>query len=406
MENGNQGFSNFSKAEQRLPKEEMLEVIQNRRNIVIGIPKEITCQENRVPLTPEAVSLLCGSGHRVMIEAGAGEASHYSDHDFSEAGADVVYSPQEVYKAAIILKVSPPTVEEIDMFQQGGALISALNVNGRDDEYFRKITAKKLTALAYELIRDDAGLFPVVRSMSEIVGNTSILIAARYLSHPEFGRGVMLGGFPGIAPTEVVILGAGTVGENAARLALDMGALVKVFDGNISRLRRIQKHLNNRIYTSVLQPKVLKEALITADIVIGAIRSEEGKTPCVISREMVKRMKSGSVIIDVSIDQGGCFETSRLTDHNKPVFKEYDVTHYCVPNIASSVPYTASHALSNFFGPLLVKIGEAGGMINFLKTDYPTRKGVYQFNGAVTNKYISEFFDLPFRDLDLLISAL
>ena len=406
MENENQGFSNFSQAEQRLPKEEMLEVIQSRKNIVIGIPKEITCQENRVPLTPEAVSFLCGTGHRVMIEAGAGLASHFSDHDYSEAGAEVVYSPQEVFKAAIVLKVSPPTSQEIDMFQPGGALISALNVNGREKEHFRRITAKKITAIAYELIRDKAGSYPVVRSMSEIVGNTSIMIAAKYLSHPEFGRGVMLGGFPGIAPTEVVILGAGTVGENAARLALGMGALVKVFDGNISRLRRIQKHLNNRIYTSVLQPGVLKEALATADIVIGAIRTEEGKTPCVISREMVKRMKSGSVIIDVSIDQGGCFETSKLTDHNKPVFKEYDVTHYCVPNIASSVPYTASHALSNFFGPVLIRIGEAGGMANFLKTDIPIRKGVYQFNGAVTNKYISEVFDLPFRDLDLLISAL
>lgn len=406
MENGNQGFSNFSQAEGLLPKEEMLEVIQSRKNIVIGIPKEITQQENRISLTPEAVSFLCNAGHRIMIEAGAGQASSFSDHDFSEAGAEIVYSPQEVYKAAIVLKVSPPTPDEIEMFSPGCALISALNVNGRSQEYFRKVTSKKLTALAYELIRDKAGSYPVVRSMSEIVGNTSILIAARYLSHPEFGRGVMLGGFPGIAPTEVVILGAGTVGESAARLALGMGALVKVFDGNISRLRRIQKHLNNRIYTSVLQPKVLQETLISADIVIGAIRTTEGKTPCVISREMVKRMKSGSVIIDVSIDQGGCFESSRLTSHKDPVFKEYDVTHYCVPNIASSVPFTASHALSNFFAPVLMKIGEAGGMVNFLKTDYPLRKGVYQFNGAVTNKFISEAFDLPFRDLDLLISAL
>jgi len=211
---------------------------------------------------------------------------------------------------------------------------------------------------------------------------------------------------PGIAPTEVVILGAGTVGANAARIALGMGALVKVFDGSISKLRRIQKHLNNRIYTSVLQPKLLQETLQTADIVIGAIRAGEGKTPCVISKEMVKRMKSGSVIIDVSIDQGGCFATSRVTGHNDPVFKEYDVTHYCVPNIASSVPYTASYALSNFFAPVLMKIGKAGGIVKLLKSDYPISKGVYVFNGAITNKHISETFDLPFRDIELLISAM
>jgi alanine dehydrogenase len=216
----------------------------------------------------------------------------------------------------------------------------------------------------------------------------------------------MLGGFPGIAPTEVVILGAGTVGANAARIALGMGALVKVFDGSITKLRRIQKNLNNRIYTSVLLPKVLEEALISADIVIGAIRSEEGKTACIISRNMVKRMKSGSVIIDVSIDQGGCFETSKITSHSKPVFKEYDVTHYCVPNIASSVPYTASYALSNFFTPVLLKLGKAGGLVNLIKNDFPISKGVYIFNGAVTNKFISESFDLPFRDLSLLTSAM
>lgn len=406
MENGNQGFSNFSHAEQLLPKEEMLEVYQSKKNMIIGIPKEITYQERRMPLTPEAVGFLCGHGHRIMVEAGAGNEAHFSDHDYSEAGAEIVYSPEEAYKAGIILKIAPPTPKEIEMCVPGSALISALNVNGRKKEFFNKLVSKKLTALAFELIRDHTGSYPVVRSMSEIVGNTAILIAARYLSHPEYGRGVMLGGFPGIAPTEVVILGAGTVGENAARIALGMGALVKVFDGSISRLRRIQKHLNNRVYTSIIQPKILTETLQTADIVIGSIRTEEGKTPCIISREMVKRMKSGSVIIDVSIDQGGCFETSRITNHNDPVFKEYDVTHYCVPNIAASVPYTASHSLSNFFTPVLLKIGEAGGLIKMLRNDYPICRGVYVFNGTVTNKYISESFGFPFRDIELLISAL
>lgn len=389
-----------------MPKEEVLEVYRSKKNMMIGIPRELTYQENRVPIVPEAVNFLTRNGHRVLIEAGAGKAAHFSDHEYSESGAEVVYSPEEVYKARIILKVAPPTPDEIDMMSQGSALISALNQLDRTHEYFRKLIAKKITALAYELIRDEADSFPVVRSMSEIVGNTSIIIAAQYLSHPDYGRGIMLGGFPGIAPTEVVILGAGTVGENAARVAIGMGAMVKVFDGSISRLRRIQKHLNNRIFTSVLQPRILQENLERADIVIGAIRTQEGKSPCVISKEMVKRMKSGSVIIDVSIDQGGCFETSRVTTHNKPVFKEYEVTHFCVPNIASSVPFTASVALSNFFAPVLVKVGDAGGLVNMLKQNYAVARGVYILNGAVTNKHISDKFGFPFRDIDLLISAI
>ena len=406
MENGKQGYSKYAASEHFKPQEEVLEVYRSRKNMIIGIPKEITYQENRVPLVPEAISFLSHNGHRILIEAGAGESAHFSDHDYSEAGAEIVYSPQEVYKAGIILKVAPPTLDEIELATPGSALFSALNFTGRKAEYFKKLVSKKITALGNELIRDEEGSFPVVRSMSEIVGNTSIIIAARYLSHPDFGSGIMLGGFPGIAPTEVVIIGAGTVGESAARIALGMGAMVKVFDSSISRLRRIQKNLNNRIFTSVLQPKVLQETLSTADIAIGAIRSEDGKTACVISKEMVKRMKSGSVIIDVSIDQGGCFETSRVTSHKEPVFKEYDVTHYCVPNIAASVPQTASHALSNFFAPVMMKIGEEGGLVNMLKQDYPVSKGVYIFNGTITNKHISDTYGFPFRDIDLLISAL
>lgn len=406
MENGKQGYTKLSHSEQLMPREEMLEVYNSKKNLIIGVPKEISYQESRISLVPEAVNLLAENGHRVMIEAGAGESAHFSDHAFSEAGAEIVYSPEEVYKARIILKVAPPTLNEIDLTTPGSILISALNVNGRKKEFFSKLISKKLTALAFELIRDAEGSYPVVRSMSEIVGNTSIVLASQYLSHPDFGRGVLLGGFPGIAPSEVVILGAGTVGENAARIALGMGAIVKVFDSSISRLRRIQKALNNRIFTSIIQPKILQDNLITADIVIGAIRSEEGNSPCVISKGMVKRMKSGSVIIDVSIDQGGCFETSRLTNHNEPVFKEYDVTHYCVPNIAASVPFTASHALSNFFAPALMKLGDAGGLDKLIRNDYVFSKGVYIFNGMITNKHISEAFGFPFRDIELLISAL
>jgi alanine dehydrogenase len=406
MENGKQGMTNLSQSEHFMPKEEVLEVYRSRKSLVIGIPKENTYQETRVALVPSAVKYLCERGHRILFEAGAADAAHFTDHEYSEAGAEIRYEREEVFKANILLKIAPPTPEETEMITPGNTLISALNINGRSEQFFRSLMNKKLTALAYELMRDGAGSYPVLRSMSEIVGNTAIVIAANYLRHPQYGRGVMLGGFPGITPTEVVILGAGTVGESAARAAIGMGALVKIFDASITRLRRIQKHLNNRVFTSVLQPGILRDSLQTADIAIGAIRSGEGKSPCVVDKEMVKRMKSGAVIIDVSIDQGGCFETSRITNHNEPVFKEYDVTHYCVPNIAASVPHTASTSLSIFFMPVLQKISEFGGIVNFLKNDYPMRNGVYVFNGVITNKNISENFDLPFRDIELLISAI
>jgi len=266
--------------------------------------------------------------------------------------------------------------------------------------------AKKMTTLAYELIEDNAGSFPVIKAMSEIAGTSSIFIAAEYLESSEFGKGNLFGGFPGITPTEVVILGSGTVSEYAARAALGLGAVVKVFDNSIYKLRRLQDSLRTRIFTSIIQPKVLLKALKTADVVIGAIHSSEGRTPCIVTEYMIQQMKYGSVIIDVSIDQGGCFETSKTTTHNKPVFTKFDVTHYCVPNIASKAPHTASYALSNFFTPILVKIGEMGGLENMLKMDYSLRQGVYFLNGTLTKPYIGEYFTLPYQDIELLIAAL
>ena len=264
---------------------------------------------------------------------------------------------------------------------------------------------KRTTALSFELIRDKSRTYPVRRSMSEIVGSTTILIAAEYLSNPNFGKGCMLGGFTGITPSEVIILGAGTVGESAARAAIGLGAVVKVFDESIYKLRRVQQSLNQRVFTSIIQPEVLLKALKTANVVICAIHSSEGRAPVIITEDMVKQMKPGAVLIDVSIDQGGCAETSRVTSHDKPVYKIHDVTHYCVPNIASKVPHTASYALSNFFAPVLLKIGEAGGIDNLLKHDRGIRSGVYMYNGTITQKYISEMFHLPFQDIELLMAA-
>jgi alanine dehydrogenase len=284
-------------------------------------------------------------------------------------------------------------------------IISSLQIPGLCEEYFRRLASKKATALSFQLIKDRTKAFPIIRAMSEIAGNTCVLIASEYLSHPQYGRGVMLGGFSGISPTEVVILGAGTVGEFATRAAIGMGASVKVFDNSVYKLRRLQNNLSTRIYTSIIQPKPLTEVLKTADVVIGAVHSKEGRTPCFVTQEMVKKMKTGSLIIDVSIDQGGCFETSHVTDHNNPVYIKHGVTHYCVPNIASKVPHTASMALSNILLPMMLDLASKGGLSELLKVDLGVRQGVYMFNGTVTNKFISDTFRLPFQDIDLLMSA-
>ncbi|MDQ3191134.1 MAG: alanine dehydrogenase [Bacteroidota bacterium] len=395
----------FAKSAGLMPQEEMLEVSTRKSSLYIGIPKETSFQENRVPLVPDAVALLINNGHDIVVETNAGKAANFHDKDYSDAGAKIAYSAEEIYKADMILKVEPPSLEEIEMMQQKQTLISALQLTIQPENFVKKLMDKKVTAIAYDFIKDEEGIFPIVRSMSEIAGNTSILIAAEYLSNVNNGQGSMLGGISGVSPTEVVILGAGTVGEYAARAALGLGASVKVFDNSIFKLRRLQNNLGMRIFTSVLQPKVLMKSIKTADVVIGSIRAAEGRTPLVVSQEMVGEMKFGSVIIDVSIDQGGCFETSRVTNHTNPVFRKYGVIHYCVPNIASRVSRTASYALSNVFAPILLNIGEEGGVNNVLRRDKGVRHGVYIYNGILTNKYLGETFNLPYKDIDLMMAA-
>lgn len=398
--------NNTVKTEKLLPQEENLAVMQNNKNLTIGVPRETTYQENRIPLLPEAAGLLVAHGNRVLIESGAGIAAHYSDNEYSETGAEIVYSKEEVFNADIVVKVAPPSLQETEMLKARKTVISSLHFAAQEAAYFRKLMDKKITAIAYELIKDKAGTFPVITAMSEIAGNASVFIAAEYLSDPHHGKGILFGGFPGLVPTEVVILGAGTVGEYAARASLGLGASVKVFDNSIYKLRRLQNILESRIYTSVIHPATLGKALASADVAIGAIHTDERLSPVVVTEDMVRKMKSGSVIIDVSIDQGGCFETSRITDHNNPVFKKYDITHFCVPNIASRFPNTASMALSNFFSPVLLKIGEEGGTGNMLLTNYGVRQGVYMFNGNITKPYIGEYFGLPAQDIELLMAAL
>lgn len=387
-----------------LPQEEMLEVGRKKGKLLIGIPKETTFQENRVPLVPDAVSLLVNNGHHIIIESNAGKASNFQDNDYSEAGAEIVYSPEEVYKADMIIKVAPPTLEELEFMKHKQTLFSALQFSTQPDEFIKKLTAKKINAIAVDWIMDEQGIFPAVRAMGEIAGGTSILIAAEYLSNTNNGMGALLGGISGISPSEVIIIGAGTVGEFAARAAIGLGAYVKVFDNSTTRLRRLQNTLGARVFTSVIQPKVLAKHLKSADVVIGAIRSAKGRSPIIVTEDMVSEMKVGAVIVDVSIDQGGIFETSEVTNHSKPVYRKHGVIHYCVPNIPSRVSRTASYALSNMFSQILLNMGEEGGIEGLLRRDAGVRNGVYIYNGVLTNEFLAETFGLPYKDINLLMA--
>lgn len=389
-----------------LPQEEMLEVARKKGSLIIGIPKEISFQENRVALAPEAVSLLVAHGHQVRVETKAGEKSKFSDNEYSEAGAEIVYDRKQVFECAIILKVAPITDSDLDLMPGDQTLVSALQISMHPKEILQKLMEKRITAIAWDYIRDEHGIFPIVRAMGEIAGNTSVLIGAQYLSDLESGKGLMLGGIAGVQPTEVVILGAGTVGEFATRSALGLGASVKVFDNSLTKLRRLQNDLGTRVYTSVIQPKVLAKALMRADLVIGAVRAPLGRTPCIVTEEMVANMKEGSVIVDISIDQGGCFETSKVTSHENPIFKKHGVTHYCVPNIASRVSRTATFALSNIFSPILLEMGEMGGCHSLIRKNPGFRSGVYMYKGKLTSEVLGKVFNLPYKDIELLLAAL
>lgn len=387
------------------PKEEALEVMTRPSKIYIGIPKEQHFQENRISLTPEAVSILVNNGNRVVVETKAGDAAHIYDTDYSEAGAEIAYSPEDVYKADIILKAAPPSLEEIEMMTHNQVLMSPIHLPTVEEPSLQRLMSKKITALAYEYIKDGDESFPIVRSMSEIAGSASILLAAEFLSNLQHGKGILLGGITGVPPAIVVILGAGTVGEYAAQAAIGLGAEVRVFDKSIYKLKRLQRNLGKRVYTSVLREDTLRDELRNADVAIGAVHSKSGRTPIIVTEEMVAQMKAGSVIIDVSIDQGGCFETSEVTSHAKPSFKKYDVIHYCVPNIPSKVPRTASAAISNVLTPILRDAGKQGGIDKLLIQDQHLRHGVYIYKGSCCNKHLSEKFKIKYTDLNLLFAA-
>ncbi|MDA0731267.1 MAG: alanine dehydrogenase [Bacteroidetes bacterium] len=404
METGRKAIKALAKEASLLPQEELLQVLASQEDLTIGIPKEISLQEKRVALVPEAVALLVAHGHEVLVEAGAGENSNFTDIDYSESGARIIHDRKQVFEAGIILKVEPPSLDEVALMERGATLISALQLSVQNKDLLAKLSQKRITAIAWDLIRNNNGLYPLVRAMGEIAGNVSILIAGNLLSG-EKSKSAMLGGISGVRPSEIVILGAGTVGEFAARAAMGLGAQVKIFDNRPHRLVRIQQSLGHRVWTSTLQPSVLNEALNTADVAIGAFRGDGSRSPMIVSEPMVSSMKEGSVIIDVCIDRGGCFETSRMTSHESPTYIEHGVIHYCVPNIASSVSGTASQALSNILAPFILGIVSDGGLELAIRGANIVKSGVYMYKGVITNKDVAEERDLPFKDLDLFLAT-
>ena len=393
--------SPFTK-EQLLPQEETLEIVKQKGELYIGLPKETHFQEKRICLTPDAIAAIVANDHRVLIEKGAGEKAGFSDSDYSEAGAELTDDKNKVFGCPIILKVEPPSLDEIELINPKTILITALQLKTRDKVYFEALAKKKLTALAFEFIKDEAHSYPAVKALSEIAGTASVLIASELMANNELSNGMLFGNISGVPPAEVVVIGAGTVGEYATRSALGLGANVKVFDTSITRLRNLQVKVGRPLYTSTLQPKYLMKALRRCDVAIGALKGTN-RAPVVVTEDMVEKMKNGAVIIDVSIDMGGCFETTEITSHDQPTKIKYGVIHYGVPNIPARYPKTASISISNIFTPYLLNMAESGGLENAIKFDSGLKNGLYFYRGILTNKAVADWFGLPYSDLNILL---
>lgn len=375
------------------------------KSLYIGLPREIALQEKRICLTPEGVALLVNNGHEVWVETQAGEGSGFTDRLYSEAGARIVFTQQEIYKADIVLKIEPPTAAEVELMKPGQWLISALQLGHLEKDYLSRLSRKKITAMAYEFIEDKAGGMPIIRAMSEIAGVAAVSVAAQYLSTAESGKGIILGGITGVPPTKMVIIGAGTVAEHVVRAAMSLGCEVQVFDNHLYKLRRIRHIVGNNLFTSTIDSTVLGETLKTADVLIGTLRAEKGNTRHVVSEDMVRAMKPDSLIIDMSIDQGGCIETSEVTSHLRPVFRKHGVIHYAVPNIAARVARTATTALSNIFLPILLRSAEEGGLDSLLYAQRWFRRGVYLYKGTLVHEAVARKTGVRHKDIELILAA-
>lgn len=403
---GSKMFSEVHPSSWVVPQESPLKVKSKKANLQIGVPKETYRDENRVPLTPEAVNVLVANGHTVYIEQGAGEGSSYSDKAYSDSGAFICYSQGEIYqKSDFIIKVSPLSDDELSLLRQGQRIFSAVNLGGLTPDYLKALVDKSVAAMGFEFLQSADGSLPIVQMMSEIAGVSSVHIASELLCGTNGGKGLLLGGITGVPPAVVTIIGSGTVGFNAAQTALSMGAMVKVIDREVSKLRRLEKELGVNIWTAVSLHKYVEEAVLSSDVVIGAAFTKGSRTPVIVTEELVSQMREGSVIVDVAIDQGGCIETSKVTSHENPTFIEHDVIHYCVPNIASRVARTASAAISNIVGQILLKIGDYGGIDGAIRFDEGIKRSLFVYRKHLTKESISSIFGMDFVDIDLLVHS-
>lgn len=392
-------------AKRLFPEEYLIREIAGKPRLSIGVPKEDPRIETRLPLTPEGVSIIVEEGHSVYIQRGAGLPMSYSDLQFSEAGAFLVDSDEEIFNADIVFKITPPSVEQLQLMQNRSTIFSMLQLTNLSKEAIELMMDKKMNAIAYDLIKDEQKTFPVVNSIAEIEGNAAIAIISDLMSSSHGGKGILLGGVAGITPPEVVILGASITGSVAARTAIGLGAMVKVFDHDINKLRKIQHYLGRMVFTSVIHPKVLFRALASADAVIGNLRYINGSERFMVSEELVKTMKKGAVIVDMSVDQGGCFETSECRSISNPIFEKHGIIHYCVPNISARVGRTSSIVLSNIFTPIILKIGESGGVRQSITDSAGFRHGAYVYNGIMVNRLMGEYYSIPSNDIGLFLTG-
>lgn len=379
---------------------------RHKKQLRIGIPKESYFFENRVALTPESVRVIVANGHEVFVQKGAGVASSFPDVAYSSAGAHLVYTHEDVFtKAETIVKISPPSREELDLIRPHQTLLSAVNLGSMSPEVLQALIKKNVLAIGFEFLQDSSGGRPIVQIMSEIAGVTSIHIATELLSGNAGGRGMLLGGVTGVPPAVVTIIGAGSVGFNAARTALGMGATVKVIDQEVHQLRRLEQHLGRKVHTAVSMRNYIEDAVVSSDVVIGAAFKPGQRTPVVVTEDMIMQMREGSVVVDVAIDQGGCVESSSPTTHEKPTFTIHDVVHYCVPNIASRIPATASAAISNILGPLLIQAGDMGGIEPLVRTNEGVKQSVYTYRKHLTKRSLASIFGMDFMDINLLVAS-
>ncbi len=376
------------------------------RSLRIAVPREVSNEERRVALAPGGVGALVANGHEVFVEVDAGTQAHFTDKEYAEAGGEMVHSAVDLYnKAELVVKVGPPSDEELSYLHEKQILVSALHLGGTSPEFLKRLMNLGITGIGFEFIRDSDGTLPIVRMMHEIMGSMSVQIAGRYLESGGGGKGVMLGGISGVPPSTVLILGAGVVGEWAARTALGFGAHVIVLDSDLGSLRALEHYLDRRITTAMATEQYIRGAVRSADVIIGAMMSAGSRSPVLVTEDMVSTMRSGSVIVDAVIDQGGCIETSRPTTHSHPTFRKHDVIHYCVPNMPSNAARTATYALTNVLVPYLINIGDVGSINEALWRDVGLRNGTYVYRRHLTKKTLATMFGMPHRDIELLIAS-